>query len=328
MATGQACHRARGNGSRPRLLIAGAMMSLAAIAGAAAALPPNYVAAGKDGARSFAIAADSVRRHGTTTSYDLMASTAGRPVSEASHLLVDCTSGLRAFVPDAKVGVATRLPAVRVRPGSREAAELATACELPAGPPARLFAGFIVSADGVLVAPHLRTQRCGRVVAWVGGHRRVAAVVAQEDDLTLLRIDGGPYRSMPAAPIEATGPRVPVTMLGRDGLSPRISAAIAMPAGSDRDDPGWPQVVTLGHLAVPAGPVWNARGGVVGFGVFVANTQGGHAMVRMIPTETLQQKLRAHAVHWPQGFDAALDAETALRAALAATVPLACEDAP
>ena len=331
MADGQARERTRTSGSGAARRFAAAFacaVPAASMAAGARDTPPHYVAAGMEGDLRFAIAADTLRRGGNSVAYDLMVSRADRPTSEQRHILVDCERRVRSIIPADKVGVAGRFPATRVPPGSREALELSAACDMLPGPPDRIFPGLIVSSNGALIAPHLRTQRCPQVVAWVAHHRRTARLVAQEDDITLLQVDGGPYAPMASARLAAGNARVAVTMLGLDGIAPKVDAALALPAGSNKDDPGWPQVGSLVQYALPAGAVWDGSGAVVGFGVYQVGQDGRHAMARMLPADVIRQKLALHGVAWHEADGKALGPEEALRAALAATVPLTCEAAP
>jgi hypothetical protein len=329
MATGQAWGHARTNAWRsrghmsPGALVAAALLVSSAHAREAPA--PHHVAAGREGALRFFIVAESVRRGGAAVTYELVSSRADGLPGERRQVLADCERRVRAVLPRGQSDVDGTFPAFKVRAGSREAAELGTACDLLPWPLEQAFPGLIVSSDGVLIAPHRRTARCARVLASVAGHLRTARILAQENDLTLLQVDGGPFSPMAAAPIRTRESSYPVTMLGRDGISPHVGAAAVLATGASREDPGWPQVLTMRRVDAQAGPVWDASGSVVGFGVFRTGLDSRHAMVRMIPAETVQQALQAHGVHWERGSGAPLDPETALRAALAGTVPLVCE---
>ena len=309
-------------------------MALAALAAAtllrpALASDPDaaVVDVGHDGATSYAIAVDSVRRKGDVTGYDLTSFTRdGTLPAETRRILVDCRRLLRAVAPAQGASAPARLSASHVRAGSREGGELAAACALPEGPRSRMFAGFVVAGNGTVIVAHPRMADCPHPVAYVGGRRQAATVVATEGDLVILHVDGGPYPTLPPAARSVIADRQAATMLGVDGLQPRVSATVLRIAGSNPSDEGWPQVETLSHLAVADGPVWDSRGGVVGFGIYKSADNRRHAMVRLLPAQVIEEKLAAHGIHWGGGQAAqALEPEAAMRLAVDATLPFACE---
>ena len=322
---------ARRPGRAQRVRARAVRATLAALAAALApmcALAGPTVGVGYDGLVSYAITVDSVRHQGDVTGYDLTSFDRVKASSgQTRRVVVDCKRQLRAVAPAPEPGrsAPASLQASRVRAGSREAGELATACGLPGGPRSRLFAGFVVAADGTVIAPHRRMPDCKNPVAYVDGRRQTATLVALADDLVILRIDGGPYPTLAPSARPVTD-RQPVTMLGVDGVQPRVSAAVLRPARANPDDEGWPQVETLSNLVVGEGPVWDAEGGVVGFGVYKSADDRHRAMVRLLPAKVVSDSLAVHGIRWSESADArALDPEAAMRLAVGATLALACE---
>lgn len=281
---------------------------------------------GSEGTTEYAILTDSVQRRGDALAFDVQSTTPGATWAGRQRVLADCSRKLRGPQPaDAASGA--RAPVTRPRAGTREARELALACTLPEGPRARWFAGVVVTADGVVVAPHARTQGCREISTGIGPARRQLDVLANEDDITLLRIHGpGTWPVMPAARVPLSGGRHPVTLLGLNGTEPRASAAMAVDAGSNGDDPGWPQVLTLSHRALTEGVVWDDTGTVVGLAlaIGVSADRHGQSFVRMLPASEVRQRLVRHQVDWPTSPGRDVDAEGAMRRALSATLPLIC----
>ena len=284
------------------------------------------VEAGAEGPTTYAIVVDSVNRRGDEVAFSEQATQAGDTFSSRRTVLLDCSRKLRAVRPaDAASGV--RIPAAHPRAGSREARELALACAMPEGPRSRWFAGVVVSADGIVVAPHARTQGCGEISTGIGAARRRLELVANEDDITLLRIHGGgPWPAMPAARVPLTGGRHPVTLLGVSGTEPRVSAAFAEAPGSNGDDAGWPQVRTLSRRALSEGVVWDDSGTAVGLAlaIGVSVDHRGQSFVRMLPASEVRVRLARHQLDWPTSPGRDVDAEGAMRRAIAATLPLVC----
>ena len=287
----------------------------------------DIVDAGSDGAGAYAILIDSVHHDGAYTSYVIQNSTADATWATWQRYVVDCSRRVRAFQPEDSASGA-RLSATHVAARSREARELATACAMPQGPRARWFAGFVVTSDGVVVAPHERTARCTGFSIGSGAQRRALTLIGHEEDVTLLRIPGGgPWPVMPALDAPSIGSHVPVTMMGVAGTAPRVSAAFATATGSNPDDPGWPQVLTLKPLALNEGIVWNTDGAAIGLALASAGGDSRHAFVRMLPVSAIRARLARHGLNWQGSGARALDAEAAMRLALATTVPLFCEHA-
>ena len=281
---------------------------------------------GLEGTTGYAILADSVQRRGDALAFDVQSTTPGTSWAGRQRVLADCSRKVRGLQPaDAASGA--RVPVTRPRAGTREARELALACTLPEGPRARWFAGVVVTADGVVVAPHARTQGCGEISTGIGAARRKLDVIADEDDITLLRIHGpGTWPVMPAARLPLSGGRHPVTLLGVFGTDPRASAAMAVDAGSNGDDPGWPQVLTLSRRALTEGVVWDDTGTVVGIAlaIGVSVDHHGQSFVRMLPASEVRQRLVRHQVDWPTSPGRDVDAAGAMRRALSSTLPLIC----
>ena len=301
--------------------------------GLQAAEPPHLAApasdmadVGTDAGGAHAIFIASVRRADAAVDYRLQTIAPGQANAVRQHILVDCDRQLRAIVQDDTSTAGTRWPSRHVAPGSREARELATVCALPEGPPARWFAGFVVTADGVVVAPHERTEGCSAIVTGIGPTRRTLELVANEGDMALLRIrGGGPWQVMPAADAPLARWHAPVTMLGVSGIEPQVSAAFAEQAGTDQRDTGWPQVRTLAGHALPEGLVWDADGTVVGIALALGRpVELGRTTVRMLPTSTIRSRLAAHQVVWKTSPAGGRDPGQAMRLALAATLPLLC----
>ena len=287
----------------------------------------DLVAAGGDAQADYAIFVDSVRRRAAIASYVVQARPKGSPWATHEQYVVDCSRRLRAFRPeDSPPGV--RLTATPVRADSREGRELATACALPEGPRRRWFAGVVVTSDGVVVAPHDRTFGCGTIVALLGNQRRRLELLAQEADVSVLKLSGGgPWPVMPSRGGSPQLDHLPVTMLGVSGTTPRVSAAFAEDAGSNEDDPGWPQVATLPDAALTEGIVWDGSGSAIGLALAMHSParRGTRAYVRMLPAAMIRQRLKEHGINWNAISGRALDAEAAMRLAVSATVALACE---
>ena len=183
-----------------------------------------------------------------------------------------------------------------------------------------------MTTDGVVAAPHVRTYGCASYSTGVGVHRRTLQFIADEEDVTLLKLPPGlAWAVMPA--IEATDLRapLPVTMMGVSGMAPRVSAAWALKAGANRQDSGWPQVYTRSDLAMPEGLVWNTAGAAIGLAIAPQGHDANRAYVRMLPTSAIRARLARHGWTWPGADGHPRDAEVAMRLALAATVPIVCE---
>jgi len=306
--------------------------------GLQAAEPPHLAAAaadladaGTDAGGAHAIFLDTVRRSDAQVQYQLQTITPGQANAVRQQFLVDCDRKLRGFVPDDASLAGARVPVRHVASGSREARELALACSLPQGPRSRWFAGFVVTSDGVVVAPHARTQGCRRIVTGTGTARRTLALIANEDDIALLRIaQGGPWPVMPSAGTIRRGARLPVTVLGVAGTEPRVSAAFAENGGANDSDPGWPQVRMLADHALREGIVWDGTGTAVGLALALDRpvARQGQSWVRMLPSEEVRLRLQRHQIEWKSASPASIDAAQAMRQALAATLPLTCEQAP
>jgi len=184
--------------------------------------------------------------------------------------------------------------------------------------------GFVVSADGVVVAPHLLVSNCRRIEAVLPQGRTEARPVAADGDVVILRIGGGPYVPLPPSPL-ASRQSQPVTMLGSNPARWRVAAGDLLPPGSNRDDAGWPQVRTLPQVGVASGPVWAQDGGIVGIAIAGAGVSVDRGLLRLIPAGTLQQMLASHGIGWNLPLNAPrLDTDAAMRRALGATVRLAC----
>ncbi|MFL6625635.1 MAG: hypothetical protein ACJ8G1_04235 [Vitreoscilla sp.] len=304
-------------------------------AGLHAAEPPHRAApasdlvdVGTDAAGAHAIFIDSVRRRDAATIDYMLQTIAPGQGDNATRqrFVVDCDRRLRALDPeDAAAG--TRLPARRVSAASREERELATACTMPEGPRQRWFAGLVVSPDGVVVAPHARTVGCGSIVTIAGGQRRTLELIANEQDIALLRIPGNDrWTTMPASADASVPAHVAVTLLGVSGTAPRVSAAFVEQAGASRDDSGWPQVRTLADRAMTEGVVWNESGEAIGLALAVRppDVQGRTALVRMLPAGEIRQRLLRHGLAWLRTPADPAAPEAAMRTAMQATVPLIC----
>jgi hypothetical protein len=290
------------------------------------ATEPDIVAVGDDAGQHYDILVDSVRRNGNFAGYDVQAVSGAAVSATRRHYVVDCGHQLRAFQPeDSPQGA--KLTATHPRAGSREARELATACAMPEGPRTRWFAGFVVTADGVVVVPHARTTGCAVISAGTGPKRRTLQFIGHEDDVTLLRLPGsGPWPVMPSYAQSPALGRLPVTLLGVSGTEPRVSAAFAEDAGANEQDPGWPQVRTLGSRTLPEGIVWNASGSAIGFALSLQRPSfgKGQAFVRMLPASEVRVRLERHGLAWRATNRQDVDPESAMRLALSATIPLIC----
>lgn len=286
----------------------------------------DIVPVGADAGQHYDILVDSVRRNGNFAGYDVQAVPDGAVSATRRHYVVDCAHLLRAFQPEGSPqGV--KLTATHPRAGSREARELATACAMPEGPRTRWFAGFVVTADGVVVAPHARTTGCAVISTGIGPKRRALQFIGHEDDVTLLRLPGsGPWPVMPSYAQSPALGRLPVTLLGVSGTEPRVSAAFAEDAGANERDPGWPQVRTLGSRTLPEGIVWNASGSAIGFALALQRPSfgRGQSFVRMLPASEVRLRLERHGLAWRATNRQDVDPESAMRLALSATVPLIC----
>lgn len=304
-------------------------------AGLQAAEPPHRAAAsselvdaGSDAAGAHAIFSRSVQRHGALADYMLQTVAPGQANAVRRHVVVDCDRKLRALEPEGSPPGA-RLAALPVRAHSREGRELAAACAID-GPTDRWFAGFVVTADGVILAPRDRTTGCSEIVARIGTGRRRVLLVAQEPGVSVLRLDGrGSWPFMPAVGASSVLHHVPVTMLGVLGTAPRVSAAFVEDARPNDGGAGWPEVATLPSAALHEGIVWDSSGAAVGLALAVRppDRRGMQAYVRMLPVGELRSRLRGHDIHWDASDAGTLDAEAALRRAVSATLPLTCESA-
>ena len=302
--------------------------------GAQAAEPPHLAApasqladVGTDDGGARAIFIDTVRRRDASVDYMLQTIAPGQGYATRQHIVGDCTRKLRGAVQDANAPGGTSVSASRVVATSREGRELAAACAMPEGPPSRWFAGVLVSADGMVVAPHARTRDCAQISTGVGLTRRKLDLVANEDDITLLRVrGGGPWPVMPAASEPAGRGRRPVTLLGVSGIEPRASAAFAEATGSNSDDAGWPQVRLLTARALSEGVVWDANGAAIGIALALGKPvdRHGQALVRMLPASEVRLRLQRHQADWRLAQGHGLDDEAAMRLAVAATLPLVC----
>ena len=274
-----------------------------------------------------AILIDSVNHKNQFTSYVVQSLYPGATWATRQHYVVDCQNKLRAFQPDDSAS-GVRLTASRVAAGSRESRELAAACAIPDGPRHRWFAGFVVSPDGVVVAPHLRTGGCLSYSTGVGTRRRPLQFIAHEEDLTLLKLPGrGEWSVMAAADTPASRAPQPVTMLGVRGVAPRVSAAYTLAAGSNTLDTGWPQVYTFSDQALSEGIVWSADGAAVGLALAPEGRRADHAYARLLPTAAIRARLARHGMDWTPSDGRPRDPEAAMRLALAATLPIECERA-
>jgi hypothetical protein len=282
--------------------------------------------AGSDAGGTHAIFVDSVLRHGALADYMLQTIAPGQASAIRRHVLVDCDRKLRAIEPEG-TPPGTKVAARPVRADSREGRELAAACAMD-GPAERWFAGVVVTADGVVVAPRARTTGCSAIVARVGAQRRHVVLVAQEPGMSVLRVDGGgKWAFMPPAGLPSALDHVPVTMLGMRGTTPRVSAAFVENTGRDRDDSGWRAVSTLPTAALSEGLVWNARGAAVGVALAERPPErnGARAYVRMATVGEIRRRLHDHGIDWIASDDGGLDAEAAMRRAVSATLALTCE---
>ncbi len=286
----------------------------------------DAVQVGREAGMNLAILVDSVHRKGSYTTYEEQSAAPGATSATRRHYVVDCVRQLRAFQPEATLGNA-KLWATKVRAGSLESRELTTACTMPEGPRRRWFAGFVVSPDGVVVAPHARTVGCDTIVMGFGASARTLRLIAHEDDVSLLKIPGGgTWQTMPAL-LDAPAPgHMPVTLMGLYGTAPRVSAAFVEKAGANDSDPGWPQVRTLKDRTLTEGIVWDASGLAIGLALALGppRTREPTPWVRMLPANDVRQRLRRHGLTWLTASPGAADAETAMRLALSATVPLIC----
>lgn len=294
----------------------------------AAAAAADLQAAGTLDRVDYAIVVDSVRREGKVTSYDLQQVVPGFAFTTWQHVVVDCDARLRAIAPeDAAPG--TQLKATRVGGGSRADRELTLACALPAGPRKAWFAGFVVSGDGYVVAPHARTSGCTSLHT-AGPHPRVLQPIGDEDDISVFKIQGrGPWTPMPAVRLSPSLDHVRVTVLGVFGTAPRVGAAYAEMAGANARDTGWPQVRTLNSQALREGIVWGNDGAALGLALGQADiaTGAGHVDVRMLTSAMIRERLARHGIDWALSFEGRPDEESAMRMAVAATLPLACDHA-
>ena len=286
----------------------------------------DAVQVGREAGMNLAILVDSVHRKGSYTSYEEQAAAPGVTTATRRHYVVDCVRQLRAFQPEATAGNA-KLWATKVRAGSLESRELTTACTMPEGPRRRWFAGFVVSPDGVVVAPHSRTAGCDSITMGFGAAARTLRLIAHEDDLSMFKIPGGGiWPVMPALPDAPARGHAPVTLMGIYGTAPRVSAAFAEKAGANDNDPGWPQVRTLKDRNLSEGIVWDASGLAIGLALAfdLPGTRGATTWARMLPANDVRRLLQRHSLTWLAASPADGDAETAMRLALSATVPLIC----
>ncbi|HEY9026259.1 MAG TPA: hypothetical protein VIP05_18315, partial [Burkholderiaceae bacterium] len=288
----------------------------------------DLLATGSEAQVDYAILVDSVRHKGAIASYFVQALPRGAKSATREHWIADCGRHLRAFQPEDSAPGA-RLTAYPVQADTRAGREMATACAMADGPRTRWFAGFVVTADGVVVAPRERTMGCTSIVARVGNQRRRAALIAQEPGVSVLRLDGGgPWTFMPSVGITPDLDHAAVTVLGVSGTAPRVSAAFVEGAGSNTDDSGWPQVATLTSAALSEGIVWNDSGAAVGLAMAMRPPErhGTRSYVRMLPVDEIRNRLRGHGIHWDASDGGGLDAEAAMRRAVSATLPLTCEN--
>lgn len=292
-----------------------------------AARASDLVDAGSDAAGAHGIFITSLQRRGAMVDYMLQTVAPGQAVNATrQRFLVDCERRLRGE-QDIYAAAGSRVQIRRVVAGSREDREVTAACAMD-GPANRWFAGFVVTADGVIVAPRERTMGCAAIVARIGTERRPVALVAQEPGMSVLRLDGGGrWPFMPAVGAATRLDHVPVTMLGMSGTAPRVSAAFVEAAGASRDDSGWPQVATLPGAALSEGVVWDGSGAAVGLALALnpPDRRGTRSLVRMLPVDEIRSRLLAHGIHWDASGGGALGAEDAMRRALSATLPLTCE---
>ena len=297
--------------------------------------PPHRVAAasdlvdaGSDAAGEHAIFIDSVRpRDDAIVDYMLQTVAPGQVWATRQQVVADCKRQLRGVVQDEDAPAGTKILARRAAAGSREEREIGTVCALPEGPRQRWFAGFVVTPDGVVVAPHARTAGCASIAMGAGAARRTLELIANEEDVVLLRIPGhGAWTTMPATASAALPPHAAVTLLGVSGTAPRVSAAFAEQAGANADDPGWPQVRTLKDRAQSEGVVWNESGWAVGLALAFRppDARGGTALVRLLPASEIRRRLQLHGLAWRQPDGAPVTPDAAMQAALQATVPLIC----
>ncbi len=212
----------------------------------------------------------------------------------------------------------------------RERAPPGTAGEQPAarGPRARkprLATAVIVSSNGFALAPHDWTWGCTHMTARVGGRTLRVERVADEADVTILKIAGGPFVPVPMRDGDAA-PGAPLTILGMQDGQVHVAAGNLLAAGANRDDPGWQQVATLREAVVPEGAAWDEDGAVVGFTVSTSSWMTDTRLLRLLPAAVLRRALQAHAAYWDDTRAApAPGAAEAMRRNLAATAALACE---
>jgi hypothetical protein len=282
--------------------------------------------AGSDAGGAHAIFIDSVQRHGALADYMLQTIAPGQADAIRRHVLVDCDRKLRAIEPEGMPPGAT-LGARPVRPDSREGREMAAACAMD-GPAGRWFAGVVVTADGVVVAPRDRTTGCTALVARVGTRRRRAMLVAQESGMSVLRLEGGgPWTFMPSAGTAPGLDHLPVTLLGVRGTAPRVSAGFVETSARVRADLGWRVVSTLPEAALSEALVWNASGAAVGLALAEGppERRGTRATVRMLAIDEIRRRLHDLGIDWNTSDGGGLDAQASMRRAVAATLPMTCE---
>lgn len=314
------------------------LRQMCARVGVPAAEPPHLAApasdlvdVGTDAGGAHAIFIDSVQRRDTLVDYMLQTIAPGQGnTATRQHLVVDCERRLRGVqAPDTPAG--TRVQARRVAASSREDTELTTACAMPEGPRQRWFAGLVVSPDGVVVAPHARTVGCDSIMTIAGAQRRTLELVANEEDIALLKIPGDDrWTAMPASADAQVPAHVAVTLLGVSGTAPRVSAAFVEQAGTSSDDSGWPQVRTLADRAMTEGVVWNDTGEAIGLALAVRppDVHGRTTLVRMLPASEIRRRLRLHGLTWLKTIGDPATPADAMRTAIQATVPLICHRNP
>jgi hypothetical protein len=285
----------------------------------------DVVGAGSEHGTEYAILADTVHHVGNVTGFYVQSVTPDATWAGRQHVVVDCQRKLRAIQPD-DAGSGS-LTGRHVVANSREARELSLACGLPDGPRKSWFAGVVVSSDGVVVAPHSRTQGCTSISTGTGAQLRTLALIGNEQDIALLRIQGGgPWPVMPASNRSPALGGLPVTLLGVAGVEPRVSAALAELTGANEDDAGWPQVRTLSARSQQEGIVWDGSGSAIGLAlsIGVPRDRQGQAFVRMLPASEVRLRLERHQLAWKASSGTGVDAESAMREAIAATIPLHC----
>lgn len=298
---------------------------------------------------SFQIDIDSIRRSDDLVQFRLLSRDAAMHTSYDGQVQIDCAKKqrreLHAFIrTDGRPTVANGPgPTMTdVLPGTRQALEMSYVCAKRASAPStatppfamapanagkgisrRGAVGFFVSADGVLVAPHLLVYDCkGGIEALMNGRGVDATVLAQDGDIVLLKVPGGPYTPMPASRAAADG-QTPVTVLGVSASQWRVAAGNVLPARSNARDEGWPQLQTMPGTRVAAGAAWAPDGGVVGLGIDVGLNPPSSGLMRLVPTWVVQRVLSEHGAHW-DAQPPVSDALAAMRRAVAATVPLQC----